>query len=155
MKHIFGDLIVFFLAPVVILIAGSCVPQACLDETEANAKASFYETGTGKQQTPSKITLYGLGNDTSMVYNEAASLTAIEIPLDAGSDRCTFIMKIDGIPDTVTFFYTSYPHLVTKECGYTYYHNLDTIENTRPDVSFIIKYGKVTTANEENINIFY
>jgi hypothetical protein len=155
MREIFRDLIVFCIALALIINAGSCVPQACLDVTDANAKASFYETGTGKQQTPSKITLYGLGNDTAMVYNEAASLKNIEIPLNAGSDSCTFIMKINGITDTVTFFYSSYPHLVTKECGYTYYHNLETIENTRPDVSFIITYGKVTTANEENINIFY
>ena len=138
-----------------VLIAGSCVPQACLEETEVYANASFYETGTGKPLAPEKITLFGLGREDEKIYDEAASLSSIKIPLNAGSDTCIFIMKINGVADTVTFFYSSYPHLVTKECGYTYYHSIDVIENTRSGVSFNVKSRNVTTANEENINIFY
>lgn len=155
MKNKFAGCILFSLIIILLLQAGSCVPQACLDEMEANAKASFYATGTGKLQTPDSVTLYGLGRDTSKIYDKASKVQTIEIPLDAGSDTCRFILKINGITDTVTLIYASYPHLVTKECGYTYYHTVDQIINTRIGVDFLINNRNITTANEENIRIFY
>ena len=136
-------------------MADSCVPQACLDDMESTAKASFYATGTGKMQTPDKITLYGLGKDSSKIYNQAANLQTIKIPLDAAVDTCTFVLKINGVTDTVTFIYISYPHLVTKECGYTFYHTLDKILKKRSQIDYQINIRNISTANEENIRIFY
>ena len=155
MKYKFTVFSLLCITIIMFTYAVSCVPQACLEDMDANVKASFYVTGTGKLQAPGKVTLYGLGRDTSKIYNEASDLQTIEIPLDAGSDTCRFIMIINGITDTVNFIYSSYPHLVTKECGYTYYHNLELIENTRSDVDFLIKNREITTKNVENIHIFY
>lgn len=155
MKKKFTCYILFGLIIILLGQTSSCVPQACLEDMEANAKGSFYATGTGKLQTPDSVTLYGLGRDTSKIYDNASKLQTIEIPLDAGSDTCRFVLKINGTADTLTFIYTSYPHLVTKECGYTYYHTVDQIINTRPSVDFLISNGKITTTNEENFRIFY
>ena len=41
----------------------------------------------------------------------------------------TFVIKINGVTDTIEFQYSSYPHLISKECGYTFYHHLDTVTN--------------------------
>jgi hypothetical protein len=140
---------------ITVINISSCVPQACLDEMEAFVNASFYETGTGKPQTPDSITLYGLGSDSGMLYNKATKLDKIKFPLFGGSDTSRFVMKINGIPDTVTFIYSSYSHLVTKECGYTFFHSIQDVFNTRSGIDFILSKGNITTSNEENIRIFY
>lgn len=155
MKKNFSCFIVFSITIIVLLQTGSCVPQACLEDMEVTAKASFYVTGTGKLQAPDSVTLYGLGRDTSKIYDKASALQTIKIPLDAGSDTCRFILKINGIADTVTLIYTSYPHLVNKECGYTYYHTVSEIINTQSSFDFLISNRNITTANEENFSIFY
>lgn len=133
----------------------SCTPQACLEETQSLVKATFYKTGTGKIQAPDSITLYGLGMDTSKIYNRTLKIQTILIPLNPAKDTSRFIMRINGINDTVIFVYSSYPHLVSKECGFTFYHILDTIPNTRNEVDFTIRNRYITTINEENIRIFY
>jgi hypothetical protein len=137
------------------VLTGSCAEQACLDETVAEVKAFFYKTGTGKSQAPDSITLFGMGRDTSRIYDKAENQTYIKLPLDPGSVQCTFILKINDITDTVTFLYSSYPHLVSAECGFTYFHNLDTVTGKQSDIDFIIINRNITTTDEENIRIFY
>ena len=39
---------------------------------------------------------------------------------------CKFVIRINGINDTIEFIYSSYTHLLSKECGYTFSYNLDT-----------------------------
>jgi hypothetical protein len=133
----------------------SCTPGTCEDVTISTVKAGFYETGTGNQLTADSVTMYGLGNDTTRIYNNALNLKSISFPLDPGSDTSVLILRINGHNDTVTLVYTSYAHLVSKECGFTFYHLLDTVYNTRPDLDFLKKNQNITTVNEENIRIYY
>jgi hypothetical protein len=133
----------------------SCTPGSCENETITTVKAGFYETGTGNQLTADSVTMYGLGNDTTRIYDNAHNLKTISFPLDASSDTSVLILRINGHNDTVTLVYTSYAHLVSKECGFTFFHVLDTVYNTRTDLDFLKKNQNITTANEENIRIFY
>jgi hypothetical protein len=128
----------------------SCTPQSCQEETQSLVKANFYQTGTGKLQAPDSITLYGLGRD-SMIYYKALKIQTINIPLNPASDTSSFILKINGITHTLMFIYSSYPHLLSKECGFTFYQYLDTIFG----VDFDYTNRNITTINEENIRIFY
>lgn len=141
-----------------ILILSSCAADSCYDQTESFLKASFFNRSKGKLIPPDSITIYGLNMDTSKIYNKALSIQPALIPLNASSDTSIFIFKINGITDTVEFRYVSYPHLISKECGFTFYHNLDTIQPvyTRHAIdSIIIRKRNITTINEENIRIFY
>jgi hypothetical protein len=147
---------VYPLLPVILLIFNvACTPQACQEETEANVKATFYKTGSPASLAPDSITLFGLGRDTSLIYDNARNMKNISIPLDAGSDTCRFVMIINDCYDTVTFVYVSYAHLVSKECGFTFYHILDTILNKQDTINYYIIKRDITTLNEENISIFY
>jgi hypothetical protein len=136
-------------------LALSCTPQACQDETLSLLKATFYKTSSGIVSTPDSVTLYGMGRDTAKIYSKATNTQIIKIPLDAASDTSRFILKINTVVDTVTVVYTSYTHLVSKECGFTFYHVLDTIYGTTAGINFIKFNKNVTTLNEENIRIFY
>jgi hypothetical protein len=134
----------------------SCTPGSCFEETTSFMKASFYETGTGRPDPPDSITLYGIGKEADTLYNKALKVQPALFPFDAGANTCGFMIKINGISDTLVVWYASYPHLISKECGLTYYHTLDSVFTTKNLVdTVIITNSKISTVNEENIRIFY
>ncbi len=134
----------------------SCSPGFCLDETEARVKATFYSKETGLPHAPDSVTLYGLNMDTLRIYSSAQNLSSAEMPLSAADNGCVLVIEINGILDTLVFRYTSAPHFLSKECGYTFYYTLDTAfysVNIIDSLSFV--KNTITTLNEENIRIFY
>ena len=153
-KYIPGNLI-FILAGFVMFLA-SCSPGSCFDETESRVKATFYSMETGKPIAPDSVTLFGFNMDTLEIYDKTANLKSAEFPLDAEEQDCKFVIRINGITDTIEFIYSSYPHLLSKECGYTFFYTLDTDTHTTNAIDSIsITKNTITTFNEENIRIFY
>jgi uncharacterized protein YceK len=136
----------------------SCAPEACFEETNAYLKASFYSysNSTVKLIAPDSLTVFGQGQTTKL-YNKAGNVQPALLPLNAAAGSCTYIIRINGINDTVQFLYSSRTHLISKECGYTYYHALlDLPAYTQNNIdTILIINSSITTANEENIRIFY
>jgi hypothetical protein len=135
----------------------SCAPEACLEETESFLNASLYNNTTKKKESPDSLTLYGLNHETNKLYNKTEGVQPALFPLDQLANNCSFIIRINGITDTITFRYTSRLHLISKECGYTIYHNIiDTPFYTKNAIDYIYTASRnITTVNEENIRIFY
>jgi hypothetical protein len=135
----------------------SCTPLTCFDDTESFIKASFYNYTTQLKQPPDSITLYGAGNQNTLLYKKAIKIQPVLFALNPSDTTCKFIIKINNITDTITFGYTSFLHLISKECGYTYYYTLSEklvfTLNTIDSIS--VRKGLITTLNEENIRIFY
>ena len=151
-KFIPGSL--FIMMPAIILFIGSCTAGSCFEETESYLKATFYVNAT--PAAPDSLTLYGLNND-SLIYYKTVNVQPALIPLNASTESSSFIIQVNGISDTIVFQYTSYPHLISKECGYTYYHQLDTLPRfTKHFIKDIYTGNKtITNLNVENIRIFY
>lgn len=162
-KFISGSLLL--LVPGIILFLSSCTAGSCFEETECYVKASFYKNVTPTpadslalfRTPPDSLSLYGLNND-SLIYNQSKSIQPALIPLNSSADSCTFIIEINGKFDTIEFRYTNYPHLISKECGYTFYHHLDTIVprehfHAIKRIEYINK--TITNLNAENIRIIY
>jgi len=149
-----GIFIVALYAAVFSALLISCAPEACFEETNAYLKATFYNNTSKEKETPDSLTVTGLGR-TDKIYDREARVQPALLPLDASSDICSFIIKINNITDTIQFIYSSYPHLISKECGYIFYHKLDTF-HSKKDAFYIYKSSEnITTANEENIRIFF
>jgi Family of unknown function (DUF6452) len=151
-KIIPGSLLIIL--PGIILFLHSCVAGSCFEETESYLKASFYINT--KLTAPDSLTLHGLNND-SLIYNKATNVQPALIPLNASAESSTFVIQINGVTDTIEFKYNSYPHLISKECGYTFYHQLDTLPVfTKHVIKDIFTSNKtITNLNVENIRIFY
>ncbi len=67
-----------------------------------------------------------------------------------GRTQCGFMVRINGISDTMVVWYESYPHLISRECGITFYHTLDSVVATKNLVdTVIISNSKISTVNEE------
>jgi hypothetical protein len=152
----FRNLLIVSIAAVSILLAYSCTQGACFDETNAYVKASLFLNNTKVQTAPDSLSLWGLGMDTSKIYNATKSLKQALLPLNDSSDSCKFVVEIEGVYDTLTLDYSTFPHLISKECGYTFYHNIDTLFTTNHKiVKIVLVNNSVTTLSEENIRIYY
>lgn len=141
-----------------ILFLYSCTSESCVEETESYLKAYFYNNAEKKLKAPDSLTVYGLNMESdSTLYVKALNVQPALLPLDASDTSCIFIIQINGITDTVEFSYNNYPHLISKECGYTFYYDLDThrICTKNKIDSIYISQRKITTFNGENIRIFY
>lgn len=147
---------IFIILSGLFLLINSCTPESCYEDTESLLKATFYDYATKKSIKPTTLTLSGLNND-SLIYNSESNIQPSLFPLNSATDNCSFKIKINGITDTIEFNYYSYPHLVSKECGYTYYHNLDTVIVYTTNIidSISLSKSNITTINEENIRIYY
>ena len=156
MKYNINKLFLQTILLVILVQLFSCTAGSCFDETESRVKATFYSMETGKPIAPDSVTLFGINMDTLEIYDKAANLKSAEFPLYAEEQDCKFVIRINGINDTMEFIYSSYPHLLSKECGYTFFYTIDTDTHTTNaiDSIFIIK-NTITTFNEENIRIFY
>jgi hypothetical protein len=133
-----------------------CTPEACLEETTSTINATFYKTGSTEASIADSITIFGIGKETDKIYDKALKVSLIKLPLDASSGTCGFVMKINEITDTLRLTYTNYPHLISKECGITFFFTLESyrVSGTTVD-TIIIRNSNITTFNEENIRIFY
>ena len=151
-----GSRIKIIVVIALLIVAAACTPEACFEETNAFLKATFYDKASDKATPPDSLTLYGMNMDSLKLYDRKAGVKPALFPLDASSDICSFVLMINGIADTIQFRYTTYPHLLSVECGYTFYHNIDTLYYTKNNIDHIyINKKNITTANEENIRIFY
>ena len=145
-----------FLLLILMQFFTSCVPEACLEETTSFLNATFYKSATYKPIAPDSVTVFGIGKDDNKLYNKAINTLSIKLPLDASSETCGFVIRINGATDTLRFTYSNYPHLISKACGITFFHSLDTFRlSVRPVNSIIITNKNIATFNEENIRILY
>jgi hypothetical protein len=155
MRKYFLDIFSALLGSTIIIMV-ACTPGACFDETNAFVKTSLYLNSTGKLLAPDSLTLYGINMDSSKIYNSSKNITLALLPLNASADSCGFVIMINGVIDTLTFSYSTHPILLSKECGYTFYHTIDTPFYSRNIIDTItVSKNTITTLNEENIRIYY
>ncbi len=147
---------VLIIATVLAMFQASCTPEACFEETESFLKGTLYSFTTEKMLAADSLSLWGLNSESYKVYSKSLRLSRVLVPLDASSGKSAFVIKINGITDNIEITYSSYPHLISKECGYTFYHNIEAISFTKNIIdSVYISKSNITTLNEENIQIYY
>lgn len=149
--------LIMFTSLLVLLSHNHCTPESCFEETNSFVKVIFYSDTTNNLAPPDSLTVYGIGVDTVRLYDKRANVQPALLPLDASDGNSVFVIRINGITDTITFNYTTYPHLISQECGYSFYHTIvdDPLYSRNIIKEIITKNRNVTTLNEENISIYY
>jgi hypothetical protein len=155
-KYIPESLFIVLSAFIMYLV--SCTPGSCFEDTTSSLKATFYinNNDVSKPVAPDTLTIRGFNRD-SIIYNKALKVQPALFQLNPSSSNSKFIITVNGISDTLIIWYSSYPHFVSKECGYTYYHHLDSIPINHLNFIKDIYIGNrtITNLNVENIRIFY
>jgi hypothetical protein len=156
MRSFKATLSIIIIAPAFAVIV-SCTPGSCFEEMDALVKAYFYLDDTGETRSPDSLTIFGVGMDTSRIYSRSARVQPALLPLNADTISCSFVIRLNGINDTLQLRYLSYPHLVSIDCGYTFFHQLeDNLIYTNNIIdTVIIRNKSITTLDVENIRIYY
>jgi hypothetical protein len=156
METISKKLYLYFWLIVLLTWQLACTPESCMQETQSYARVTFYENGTGKIKAPDTLTVYGIGLENKLIYNKTLNATSALLPLDASVENCDFVFIINGLKDTVIINYSSYPHFISKECGFTFFHKLESVYSSQNKIDTIsIKNNSVIIPNEDNIKIFH
>jgi hypothetical protein len=156
MKFRRNKFIIHLLRLLIALSLVSCTAGTCFDETESRSKAGMYKIDTKAVAAPDSLTLFGVGMDTNFIYKKSLNIKKAEFPLNVQDTVSRFVVRINGVDDTMIYKYTSYIHLISKDCGYTYYFTLDSISFTKNNIdSVAVVKNTVTTLDEENIRIYY
>ncbi len=157
MKNLAHQYLYIFLSAL-ILFCLSCAPQTCYDNVDAEVKASMYLYSTKKAQAPDSISVWGLGMESDKLFDKVRNVKIMNLPLNVTTDSCVFVIEINDVFDTISFAYDSFEYLISKECGYTYFHTLseDSPYYTNHAIDSVsVKKRSITNLNEENIRIFY
>jgi hypothetical protein len=147
----------FFLSGVILLCL-SCAPQTCYENTDAMVNTSFYLNSSGKIKAPDSLTIYGANMESNKLFDKLKGVTVANLPLDASTTSSIYIIRINDTNDTVRLVYDSFPNLISKECGYAFFHNLipDSLTYTKHRiVSISVIKSSITPSNAENIRIYY
>jgi hypothetical protein len=156
MKNIYYNNKILILSALILYLASSCTPGSCFEETNAFLKAGFANSENGKITSPDSLTLYGSGMQDKKLYSRALKVNTVLIPLNSSAPGSVFIIRINGITDTLNIWYTSYPHLISKECGYTFFHNIDSLKHTTNYIEdIVIRNRTISTFDGENIRIYF
>ena len=137
------------------LLLTSCSDIGCADATEAYVKVSFYNYDTKLSASPDSITLYGVGNSMK-IYNNQRVTPPMIMPLKNYDNETEFIIRINGTADTIRFVHSNFPHLISKECGYSMFHTIDAVYYTVNEIdSIAVTNNEVSLKNIQNVAIFY
>jgi len=147
----------YLITAFIFLIFFSCAPDVCNEKITWPVQAGFYAKWSQKADTlifVDSLSLNGLNNTTFLYKNLKES--KIEIPLTILSGSSIFVFKIKSKSDTVTFFHSNTPYLISKQCGYGYQQVIDSVTYTKHALSKITwRVPQVDKNDKENIEIFY
>ncbi len=152
MKNCGWVLTLFFL----ICFSACTNDEVCEEATANNLRIGFYAPGeTEPVQRPiDSLTVFGLERPDSMIYDNAYSVLLAELPLDPNNDTTTFVLEFPTETDTLTVTYQRNLNLISVECGFAMFFDLEGMENTENFiVSTTILISEVTNTFDEHIQI--
>ena len=148
--------IAFLFAAGFIILLTSCLDAECIQETKAYMKVSFYSYETKTAASPDNLTLYGTNNVVKLYDNQEKITLPALIPLKDSGNESEFIIEINGTEDTIQFVHSSFFHFISKECGYSMWHTIDTVYFTTNEIDSISLINKeISLKNAVNVAIYY
>lgn len=143
----------------------SCLNEdVCEDVASVPARIGFsmINPKDGEPQTIAmdSLTVFGLGND-SILYNKTNNVSRIELPLIPGADSCAFVIAhtydsiLPPLADTLWFFYQTKPNLISMDCGFVTFFELEKVTYSRNFIDTLtIEFSSIINNLDEHIKIF-
>ncbi len=133
-----------------------CSPDACYEDVESAVRATLFLSESGVNVAPDTLSVRGYDSELPYLYENMPGKKEISLPLNPSAQASQFVITIEGIKDTLTLEYSSFPKLISAECGYSFFHELTGLYSTKNIIdTVIIRNRDITTLYEENIRIFY
>ena len=131
--------------------------ESCEQSTVSLLNAGFYTIVDSIPESTkvNDFTVYGIGRADSLIYDQSNSIGSFVLPLSPSCDTTGFVFNLGAETDTIIFLYSRELHLLSMECGFATYYYIERIDNTSNTIdSVIVVNEKVTTGDDENIQIY-
>jgi len=138
------------------LLLPACSEQACYDDTDPLVNVILLESGTGAAKNSVSLKITGLTGVSPVELVTATSVARFSLPLNPAEETSVIVIVLNGIADTATISYTNFVHMVSPECGYTFYSIVQGLNTTHNIIdSLIIENKNITVDGERNMRLFY
>lgn len=138
------------------LLISACSTQACYDDTDPMVNIGLFASGAGTVKKSTSLNVTGVADPSSVQIFSATTVASFSVPLDPVHNTSVFIITLNGVADTAIINYTSFIHIVSPECGYTFYNEITGLRTTHNIIdSLNIENKSVTLNGERNLRLFY
>lgn len=148
------------------LFMASCLnEEVCEDVEVLPVRIGFYQLDTTATVPPrltlSTLSVGGLGVE-NLLLDSAANISQISIPLNSITDSCAFVLRMPDVlgnttnlNDTIWFNYTRQPVLISMDCGFVTFYNIQRVRHTNNIIdSLVVDDSNVRNTLNEHIKIF-
>ncbi|MFO7998321.1 MAG: DUF6452 family protein [Bacteroidales bacterium] len=146
-----------FAALMVLFLAGCQQEEVCEELTSNPLRIGFYmpsESGQSVTALIDSLTVFGLNRPEDAIYNKQSAVSRIELPLDPGRDSCAFVLQFPEMSDTLFLFYQRELTLLSVECGFVMFYDLERVESTRHVITGIqVNINQVTNSFDEHLKV--
>jgi len=140
---------------IAVILISACSSEGCYEDTEANLSIHLRETDAETIAEIDSITIFGIGPEDSLLYNNT-SVKSVTLPLYGAEDYTDFVVINGLISDTIRIWYSSSLTFISKACGYSYLHDIESVEHTKHRIDTVLIINKsVSTEDEENLRTFF
>jgi len=137
-------------------IISTCSSGACYEDMDPLMNGAMYASGTGLSQKAATLKIEGFTPTDTLDLVNSSSVATFSLMLNPEVQSVTLHITLNSVVDTAVINYTSYPHLVSQECGYTFFSSITGLNTTHNIIdSLIIENKSVTLNGERNLRLFY
>jgi hypothetical protein len=142
-------------------ISACATQDICDNDNQSELVARFKTTGDlgTSDTTLSPVTVYGLrpGKPDSLIYGEVTT-SRLVLPLNPNATHSTYIIEVDGAPDTLRINHKTEYYLISYTCGFAALFTVEKVEHSSQMIRDTEIIQPVIDAeleqNEEHIWIF-
>ncbi|ASB49196.1 DUF6452 family protein [Alkalitalea saponilacus] len=145
----------FIILFVAMMLPASCTQdQICLSNQSA-VQVELVSFHTNRDTTLAGTTIFGLDRSSERIY-DSISVSRLFLPLSFSSDTTAFVISSDNYLDTIWFRHQSEMEYISRECGFTFNFELDTIWFTNTFIDSVsIIYPLVNYGEDfQNVQIY-
>ncbi len=131
--------------------------EVCEKATANNLRIGFYPAGQEEEFWVSidSLRVLTLEKPEEPVYDTLFSVSSLELPLNHHADNSTFIFDYFHTRDTLWIHYERETHLISVECGFTVFYELQDMDYTTHFIEALeINEPDVTNSLDEHVKIF-
>ncbi len=130
--------------------------EICRENTETPLRIGFYNKDDfSATAVVDSITVYGLGREDSIIYDNAKNVTRVELPLSNSKDTTSFVLVFPQNQDTITIIYSRKITLLSVGCGFTTFYTLSETQSTENEIfNSAIQNSNVINDLNEHIKVY-
>ncbi|MBS4013739.1 MAG: hypothetical protein KGZ97_08265 [Bacteroidetes bacterium] len=130
--------------------------EICRENTETPLRVGFYNKDDfSATAIVDSITVYGLGREDSLIYDNAKNVTRVELPLNNAKDTTSFVLIFPQNQDTITIIYSRKITLLSVGCGFTTFYTLSKAQSTKNEIfNSDIQNSNVINDLNEHIKVY-